>query len=129
MTVDIIEFLLARLAEDEAALEPFNGGRPVHGRTGEVLDFHEGGELWEISPSSEYVTMYVSPQRALAEVRAKRAIVDRHQARVKRQDDQGRPAHLHDPVLSMLVKDDRYLLRHLAAVYADHPGYRPEWRT
>jgi hypothetical protein len=78
----------------------------------------------------------------LREVEAKRAILAEHQLsgssdiRAERQGQWGRP----EPALALGCRvcdyDDGWLggsdgcptLRHLAAVYADHPDYRDEWR-
>lgn len=105
MAVTLTEFLLARIAEDEAV---------AHAATHEVaiaedryswasVDFNatenaEHGRRWE-------------PERVLAECEAKRRIV----AELDNAED-----------------DDTFYgwraIAHLAAVYADHPDYRGEWK-
>ena len=66
--------------------------------------------------------LYPSPARVLAECEAKRRMVDEREGCANAKDDQGRPA-------SMLLKSHAGWLRILAAVYADHPDFDPEWRA
>jgi hypothetical protein len=68
-----------------------------------------------------------SSDRWLAEVAAKRAIVELILTEVDSMEEQLRQEFgtSDDPVRDWV--SDR-LLRHLAAVYADHPDYRAEWR-
>lgn len=88
----ITEFLLARIAEDEDVARVFDDVKPRY------------YEVSGMEPSPEYVTVYVSPARVLAECAAKRAIVDaRH--------------------------EDDTCIRILAAVYSDHPDYNKAWRA
>lgn len=92
---DIVEFLKARLDEDEArAQHALNGDLDhlptVECRCGRRL--HLGGDA----------------VRVLREVEAKREILAFHEQR---------------PVLT-----EAPMLLALAAVYADHPDYREEWR-
>jgi Family of unknown function (DUF6221) len=69
------------------------------------------------------------PEFVLAEVKAKRAIVDRYERTVQRAD-----AALHDGVFS--EPDDEvdvrlaleWVVRQFAAVYDQHQDYRREWR-
>ena len=128
----IVEFLSARIAEDEAT-------DPACGRL-ENVEHHEVDclELTAIVRSDAKCDCE-GPRRWLAECQAKRAIVDMH-----------KPTTLEDlwgaaraDLAKRLVCDydsspDSHLgdtaewpcttLRHLAAVYADHPDYQEEWR-
>lgn len=88
-TLTLTEFLLARIAEDEADAE---ANRP----TGRLL-----------GPRERYA-------RRVAECEAKRRIVELLAPVVTARFTEVRP---------------RDTLRHLAAVYADHPDYRDEWRV
>jgi hypothetical protein len=61
------------------------------------------------------------PARVLAEVAAKRAVVDMGHALLDTQPN--------DPAAAlMMTQAGDHVLRHLAAIYADHPDYRQEWR-
>ena len=116
MSDDLIEFLNARLDEDEELVETIrSGGFPAPTWTTEPA---KGGR-WEILREADdptplgYVThgrrehVHIArhdPARVLREVTAKRAILD------------------------AVGYDDREAVAgHLAAVYSDHPDYRKEW--
>ena len=127
----IVEFLLARIAEDEAVARSVIDG-----------DFSEGHWRWDshrlqpyrsalvndrdsvvlppknddVYPSAS-VAVHIArhdPARVLAECAAKRAIV----------------GHFDDPDYDSypLNEAKRTTLRSLAAVYADHPDCRQEWK-
>ena len=93
---DLTAFLLARLDGDE-------GGAPHSLRCGYDMKEHS------------IPCRCAWPARFLAEVRAKRAVVERHSGHV------GLDA-------SETYRDGCDTLRHLAVVYVDHPDYREEWR-
>lgn len=100
-TVDVTEFLLARLAEDEAALSEAE----APGTTGGAAD---------------------RTRRRRAELRAVRAVIELHRGAA---DIWG----FHGCLTCGNVADttDGYpcpTVRALAAVHADHPDYRAEWR-
>jgi hypothetical protein len=128
----LTEFLAARLDEDEAVARAATEGpwyldAPDHAYVGNRADGRNYG-LWAIVHNGLWAIVHMSadvlpdltddaqrrtladaehmarhdPARVLREVEAKRAIVS-----------EGAP---------------EYLLVHLAAVYADHPDYRDEWR-
>lgn len=100
MTADLVEFLRARLDEDEER------ARFVQRERG---DRHEI-ESWRLSCHDEYDLLCIEPSRALAEVAAKRRIIDEG-------DDRYDGADEHWRVLALL-----------ALPYADHPDYDEEWR-
>jgi hypothetical protein len=132
----ITEFLLARIAEDEAAAKAATPGPwywdDVYGlRTRSVqhtwgvnhdhvedntvlqgLGYDTGGIDGEPA-DLDHVTRY-APERARSEVWAKRQIMSNHP---------GGNACWHDG-----HGDPCWDLRALASVYADHPDYKPEWR-
>ena len=56
-----------------------------------------------------------APARVLREVEAKRRIIQEHVDQVE----------MDDPCVPIVAGERP--LRHLAAVYADHPDYDPEW--
>lgn len=97
----IVEFLLARIAEDEAR---------ARGRREAMLCV---AEKWPtLSEDVRNLIDVRGVDRALTECQAKRAIIEQ----VSDIEWTG----------SYAVRD--VVLGHLAAVYADHPDYQPEWR-
>lgn len=106
----ITEFLLARIAEDEAHV----------GRC--LADLRVARD--DISPSSPYA-------RTLAECAAKRALVKFHQP-MPVQDAKYDPNCKGCWEASGMDGAPTYpcpSLRMIAAVYAAHPDYNPEWRV
>ena len=96
----LTEFLLARIAEDEAVIEATREGWHVKPRA-------------TLSSNIAALTVGMHPSRARAECGAKRAIANfadywRGDANDYGQADQA--------------------LRIVSAVYADHPDYRQEWK-
>ena len=120
----ITEFLLARIAEDEAVaraaiapdqMHPY-GDRSIPAIKpdgwGALVDNYLGG------PMGAHCARH-TPTRVLAECAAKRAIVTAHEADGfdcrECGDRYGQSPY---PCMTLL---------HLAAVYAGHPDYLPEW--
>ena len=100
----LVEFLEARIAEDE--------------RKAEAGGYHNGGGVFA---NDNYGCLLVQPSRVLAECAAKRAIISDHQ-------------QVDVPFFwPVCVGCERQMpcatLRHLAAVYKDHPDYREEWSS
>lgn len=128
---DLKDFLLARIAEDEAVaqeatpgpwhMEPVVYGPPEEGwgaadmgdvTTGEGTGvvshmYYEGGGA--SIKNAAHIARH-DPARVLAECEAKRRIVE----------------WMSDEVEYVVFGDD--VLRALATVYADHPDYQPEWK-
>lgn len=105
----IVEFLLARLADDEAQAN-IDGSAAMTGYAWKGYSQDAYDELQR--------TTLKAAKRLHAECQAKRAIIE-SVARGLRYDiacQEGHAAHF-DAVLE-----------HLAAVYADHPDYQEEWR-
>jgi hypothetical protein len=100
----LTEFLEQRLAEDEAKARADGADAMT-------------GHRWKAYPEAAYEELQSATlarcKRVLREVEAKRAIV-RDEPTVDQHED------------CMWQWDQA--LRHLAAVYADHPDYRDEWR-
>lgn len=142
----LTEFLLARIAEDEAvATEAF--------RIAEAAD--PGAEqthlrLNEVGGNSGYEEVTVGAHRVLAECEAKRRIVEREtSARIQHKNvpwasmeggndffrllDADGIAIAHDERAHQMFEKhsdpitDTLTLRLLAQVYADHPDYDPAW--
>jgi hypothetical protein len=103
------DFLLARIAEDEW----------VAGTASEVISgpAQLGRHLWTWGDGRLEVTR----ARVLAECQAKREIV----AELSPCVDYDRDKFIVQPSVERLA---RATLQHLAAVYADHPDYREEWK-
>ena len=126
MTADLAEFLRARLDEDErAALNappgPWHYDRKRFTVTCDgypVASWRHEGKLTDGSPlldrTGEYMERF-DPARVLAEVDAKRRIVDEHHP--------VDPCDAHDAEMKTVSCDT---LRLLALPYADHPDYREE---
>ena len=104
----LTEFLLARIAEDEADAQPVD--EPVM----------QGGRLGVITVGGRPAALAISRARVLAECEAKWRIIEVHHPL----DDDPEPFCWNCdeeawPCKTMAV---------LAAVYADHPDYDEEWR-
>jgi len=150
---DLVAFLRARLGEDERVARDaadadsgawFMGDKWNVYRAEDEARYDEDyrGEenrlvvYGNVKPQSEHIARH-DPARVLAEVAAKRAIVWAHEPVLLNgsplgkffedtvvcrscEPEYGAPTgHVHWPCLT---------LRHLAAVHADHPDYREEWR-
>jgi hypothetical protein len=132
---DLVEFLRARLDEDErAACEA--GQDAFSDEYGEFRS--RGGELFA------HVLRH-DPARVLREVEAKRRILNAYTAQVA---ERQRSGVLHDAEMATGGEDSLdvaalmgegirantwishlgWVLRVLAAAYADHPDYRQEWK-
>ena len=119
----LTDFLLARIAEDEAVARNVPGD-------GEFCTWNRS---WDMSPTRDLVVdgervaplpMSIDehicrwdPARVLAECQAKRRIVEMYEARVE-QDHLTVQAHATGLLLA---------LRALAQPYADHPDFDPAW--
>jgi len=112
------EFLLARIAEDEETARAADGTRWLH--EDKVVSFEAFGPDGDWVDASSPLSVNTrdngwhivnwSPARVLAECEAKRRIVDNPPA--------DWDAHVQwEETVDIL-----------AAVYADHPDYRQEWR-
>lgn len=114
----ITEFLLARIARDEGLAQA------IVDHFGGEVEWESGG--WEHNQLSDVASMMqraYSPDRVLAECESKRQIVESATAHLQyaeqfpRDEEAGHQTPIWETVLS-----------YLAAVYADHPDYRDEWR-
>jgi hypothetical protein len=113
----ITEFVLARIAEDEAAAQAALGQAPSSG----LRDFDEGHDAG--------LAARWSPARVLAECTAKRTIVEAFEELgqfLTRASDGGTEdtaAGVRDMFAGLMIAVQAH-----AGAYADHPDYRPEWR-
>jgi hypothetical protein len=133
--MDLTEFLLALIAEDEAAAVAASADddntaetlgedgrwtasyRYVEGRNMTIYD--EGGHSEE---QAQHIARW-DPARVLAECEAKRRIVELHSDHLHRQGD----CETCDGGGRYLVGDCP-TIRALALPYADHPDYQEGWR-
>lgn len=109
----LAEFLLARLADDQERAEYVQ--RQIEGQWPDP-------EPWRLSWHDEYDLLCIEPSRALAEVAAKKKIVN---------DAVGWVDGDHGGTYSEKMARHLYdrTLRLLALAYADHPDFQQEWRT
>lgn len=119
---DLIEFLRARLAQTEqlaqaaaAAQDGIDAGWVMCVLYDPVTGSKVAGR--NPSPRAAFVAIECDPERMLAEVEAKRRIIDAHVSGDALCDRcAGSP-------------EDCPTLQLLALPYADHPDYRDEWRA
>lgn len=102
----IVEFLEARIAEDEADARAADDGRLLTWSKNDHMVIVDSGFMQTFTPS-----------RVLREVAAKRAIISDHGI------DQD-PCDAHDAMYESVPCD---VMLHLAAIYSDHPDFRQEW--
>lgn len=121
-TLALTDFLLARIAEDEARANGALAAESNYPHFGDTaadallgLAESEGADAAALLHFGQY-----RPARVLAECEAKRRIVEAAHPR-------NLPLDSAD-YLSGATYGLDVALRALAAVYADHPGYRDEWR-
>ncbi|KAB2809250.1 hypothetical protein F9L07_19610 [Pimelobacter simplex] len=137
----ITEFLLARIAEDEAVAQRALGERYMV----------DGGLRWGEVGYETVSDLTIDPARVLAECEAKRRIVELHQSwpvlvEAKPTFEPSDPTDLNAMTFRMSKQiawatEQEYrakfgveppsapMLRALASVYADHPDFREEWRS
>lgn len=113
----ITEFLLARIAEDEAVAREVSN-----------WDAHVAHEIDGFSANALRFASHVTPARILAECKAKRAIVAEHvkaslvnECVVCCDEAQSSPGDIAFEIYPCPT------LSHLASVYADHEDCRAEW--
>jgi hypothetical protein len=131
---DLVEFLRARLAEDEQVAR--YSGEPGQWDIGECVSTDEPGRTeWEIVTENGYVTARTAtnmraahiarhdPARVLREVEAKRQIVDAYAEALRIQDG-------FRETTGELMRRTAIEMACLAyaVAYAYHPDYREEWK-
>lgn len=133
MSGDLIHFLRDRLDEDEQIAQDAAGLAAVRRHWTRqalscVVDATDGGLIvyGEGAPTSEQAQHIArwNPARVLAEVAAKRQIIDGVTARLDPTGDDGGWTSVEFETDEMAGET----LRLLALPYADRPGYREEWR-
>ena len=142
--IGIVEFITARLDEDEAAVaapESWSAADESHGVR--RVDVDLSSECVAASTRSwraEHIARH-DPARVLAEVKAKRAIVARHTTGAYRTYQCNNGDHIQEWQCERAgepFEESRYCevcgnecveLPLLATVCADHPDYDPAWRV
>jgi hypothetical protein len=120
--MDLIEFLRARLDEDEAVA--VDGAEYARRQGG-----HEGGANWELAESPEYLTVYVSPARVLREVEADRRLIDEVDEAIEGYEGDLDTAPLDaESWIKSAIGDLRRVLKLRALRFSDHPDYDEAWR-
>jgi len=119
-TLTLTEFLLARIAEDEAVAT----SKPVEWL---YIDPGNGIAMDDLGPGC---AITVGPARILAECEAKRRIVRDALEAESAWDEYGGDGDGWPDVETLRRISDTLesQLKHLAAVYADHPDYDESWR-
>ena len=134
---ELVEFLRARLDKEEklarAAIAD-DGGQDGGFEDATWLDDRSHPLCAGIATdAANLIRATAVPRRVLAEVDAKRRIIDEHQLRPAAEQISGRPAYgceiCHDhPEYGIAPEGECETLKLLALPYADQPDYRPEWR-
>jgi Family of unknown function (DUF6221) len=130
MTAELINFLRYRVTEDEAlALEapqgPWHIGnavdptKPCHVHTFPGARMVADGLNWLVA---EHIAMH-DPARVLAEVEAKRRVLDRYENQVAMLRN-----HMGGILTKYLAAELLAVVQLLALPYASHPDFREEWR-
>ncbi|MEU1284924.1 DUF6221 family protein [Kitasatospora sp. NPDC005856] len=128
MTDDLLQFLTARLDEDEQAARLGTAGQPLTRQqieTTGVIVAVDGRHSEECATGNwagiaEHIVRH-DPARVLAEVDAKRRIMAEHQWRREPDWPSGRQCR------QCATEHPCSTLRLLVLSYATHPNYRPAW--
>lgn len=127
---DLVQFLRARLDEDEPAARAATPG-PWAVDGGSVYVGHPINEVVDYSESADHIARH-DPARVLAEVDAKRRLVAqvlRYEAKI---DGEWGCCHSGDQIAAGQCEETNpneiEALQLLALPYATHPDYREEWR-
>jgi hypothetical protein len=110
-TQPLTDFLLARIAEDEAVARAAGVSPLLYGVASELercVDLHNESTGW----------IDIDPARVLAECEAKRRIVGLH-------TEEWYVFGVDAPTRKPMTHESEATLRALASVYADHPDYPP----
>lgn len=135
MTMTIVEFLEARLAEDEAVARacadadhegPELRVRIVRGEGMYVFGPHEIAPSGRFGYEEDARTRHFErhdPARVLREVAAKRAII----AEIVDEHTRAEDTLISEGIFIWFSEDSSLVLRALVSTYADHPDYQQEW--
>lgn len=138
---DLVEFLRARLAEDEQTARRALGGEwtclvaPRFAAPGERGEIEVGGQVLAVpTPETGLHIARHDPARTLREVAAKRAIIDEHEITHDTVTAEGNFSSEPGCGTCHEMDGETYAggycrtLRLLALPYADHPDYDESWR-
>lgn len=120
-TTTLTDFLGRRLAEDEAA------ARGIQNEGAGWNDEFHRGDMSGPTRDDEYSALVIGAARVLAEVEAKRRIVERETERLREQWRRRMDEH-RQTFDEWLKPPYGETLRDLASVYADHPEFDEAWR-
>lgn len=128
--MDLVEFLRARLARDEQIARACSGAPWQTSASGTIHTVPEdppGGEPAYVATAeneayAEHMARH-DPSRTLAEVAARRQIIDDYEKHSWILDQGHRTPELE---AAQAVRET--VLRCLALPYASHPAYRDDWR-
>jgi hypothetical protein len=131
---ELVTWLRAQLDEDERVARAADAGRWLPEDKGITFeyradDFHEGeaqARLVADSRANQYHIASWDPARVLAEVDAKRQMLDLADRLAADADDAAMGTHPEEAVT--LAATARFIRATVALPYADQPGYRDEWR-
>ena len=133
MTLNLVEFLRARLDEVERNARAATPG-PWE-QVPERVGWLSSAEYWHVvdcsgTPAARENAEHIArhdPARALAEVDAKRKLVAAYESAVTAYGAAEVGTAVHD-LMTGSVNSLRYALQLHALPYADHPGFKEEWR-
>jgi hypothetical protein len=128
---EVAEFVLARIAEAEADANAVEGDKswgvdPVNASFAQVVSSDGAVAGGVQTPDAVHIARW-DPARVLVQCAIHRAIVEEWQERAAQVDGQGRPMHMSDPVVSMMLRYSYQRILMLAMAHTDHPDYRREW--
>ena|SRR5690606_16992256 len=127
MATDLVAWLRQQLDEDELVIER-NSGRKGLTDDGVYPDYrtYDGEDL---AAADDYLDRF-NPKRMLADLDAKRRVLDEHAPRSVTGFDVDGWEHTEDMCAACVSADNWpcQTLRLLALPYAVRPGYREEWR-
>ncbi|AYN58868.1 hypothetical protein PP634_gp42 [Arthrobacter phage Richie] len=116
----IIDFLEARIAEDEAQARAALA-------TVAPDEWENPAELGNFYPEDIAFWNSQTPRRVLAECAAKRAIMAHHTTHTYTDEEPGFSMELWDCMCNRQTMKPCPTVAALAAVYKDHPDYQQEW--
>lgn len=121
-TLTLTDFLLARIAEDEAVAK----GARAHEYLSPARD---ASPLRWVRDTLGYGTIFANSGRVLAECEAKRRIVEMHSNPFD--EGEGRPVCTSCGRMDIAFAETKWpcsTILALASIYADHRRFREEWR-
>lgn len=118
---DLLQFLRDQLDQDERTARAATPG-PWAVEGASVYVGHPTNEIVDYSESAEHIARH-DPARVLAEVDAKRRVLDRYENQAALA-----ASHVGGILTKHLVEELRAVVQLLALPYASRPGYPEKWR-